>query len=362
MKKLLLGCMTIGVLGLTACGGQQLAGMIGREVSVDGSTGEVLESAENAGETVQGDVESGGADVELPDAGTPEEIGTAEKEGSSITENDTPQRKEDAAKTKVTAEGPYGSFTIALPEGWEYEVCPAGDERLMGGDYGIHFYPAGISDGFIELSYHSMFGVCGTGLLEETYTLSGDSAVIGYYDGSKYWSFIIYQGKNEKLVALASETDHWWEEYGAEAMTILDTIEYDKENQSGAIGFSADDSFSDKHMLSVEAVDITPTKATLKFIQFDPMVTAELSFGENFKLQKKDGDHWQEVPVVIEGEYAFNDIAYNIQMNDTTRYEYDWEWLYGTLEPGEYRIETTIVAQSGGVNETYQLYAYFILR
>lgn len=40
---------------------------------------------------------------------------------------------------------------------------------------------------------------------------------------------------------------------------------------------------------------------------------------------------------------------------EETIYKYDWEWLYGALEPGEYQIAISI---SNDAN----IYAYFILR
>ena len=54
---------------------------------------------------------------------------------------------------------------------------------------------------------------------------------------------------------------------------------------------------------SVSAEYISETKATLKFQQYDPSVTAELSFGEPFAVQKKDGENWKEADIIVEGEY-----------------------------------------------------------
>ena len=31
-------------------------------------------------------------------------------------------------------------------------------------------------------------------------------------------------------------------------------------------------------------------------------------------------------------------IAYMVAKNDVTEFEYDWEWLYGILSPGTYRM------------------------
>lgn len=52
---------------------------------------------------------------------------------------------------------------------------------------------------------------------------------------------------------------------------------------------------------------------------------------------------------------GFDDVAYLIQENEETIYEYDWECLYGALEPGEYQIAINICNDAN-------IYAYFILR
>lgn len=54
-------------------------------------------------------------------------------------------------------------------------------------------------------------------------------------------------------------------------------------------------------------------------------------------------------------EVGFEDIAYIIKENEETTYKYDWEWLYGSLEPGKYQIAIEI-------NSEALIYAYFILR
>lgn len=63
-------------------------------------------------------------------------------------------------------------------------------------------------------------------------------------------------------------------------------------------------------VFSVSAEHISETKATLKFQQYDPSVTSELSFGEPFVIQKKDGENWKEADIIVEGEYGFHDVAY----------------------------------------------------
>lgn len=72
-------------------------------------------------------------------------------------------------------------------------------------------------------------------------------------------------------------------------------------------------------------------------------------------LYQESGDDWVEIDYILMKILALMMYAYIIQENEETIYKYDWEWLYGALEPGEYQIAISI---SNDAN----IYAYFILR
>ena len=58
----------------------------------------------------------------------------------------------------ATVSGATGTLRVRVPDGWKYEICPEG--TLDGSE--------------------ACFGVCGTGLKEESLTLAGDSVSAGY--------------------------------------------------------------------------------------------------------------------------------------------------------------------------------------
>lgn len=94
--------------------------------------------------------------------------------------------------------------------------------------------------------------------------------------------------------------------------------------------------------LEVKAVDVTPSGLTFAFIQHGPFESgdrATLKYGSEYTLQVRNGENWQEVPMVPqEYEVAWTMEAYLIEQGKTTHQKIDWEWLYGTLQAGEYRI------------------------
>ncbi len=98
----------------------------------------------------------------------------------------------------------------------------------------------------------------------------------------------------------------------------------------------------------VSAVCATPTGVTVCFDQYDNTVPEELLTGEYFVLEKKDGDRWTELTPVIENA-AFSAVGILIQKGGITQKEYNWEWLYGRQEPGQYRIRVQVVDDT--VNE-----------
>lgn len=84
--------------------------------------------------------------------------------------------------------------------------------------------------------------------------------------------------------------------------------------------------------LSVES--IAATGATVVFNQSGGSPTGELMTGSYYRIEHMDG----ELAFAIEGEIAWTAEAYMIQKDGKTEMKTDWQWLYGTLEPGTYRI------------------------
>ena len=100
----------------------------------------------------------------------------------------------------VTASGTAGTLRVQVPDGWKYELCPAGSLTVSDQAFGVKIWPDSGSDSCVQLYWSDSFGVCGTGLKEETLTLAGDSVSAGYYDGGKNWTFLSFQGKNSGIV------------------------------------------------------------------------------------------------------------------------------------------------------------------
>ena len=273
------------------------------------------------------------------------------------------QPANDAVITAISQGGPYGKISISLPDDWSYELCPTDSDKLPYGMYGIKFYPESVDDGYIAINYIESFGVCGMGLAEESTTIAGAPASIGTFDNNEYWDFVAFQGEYKGMVALTYGVDDWWSEYGDGALDILDTLSYDPSVKEGGANVDSEDSRISDIALSFSLKNITPTGATLVFNQYDVKAPkGELIYGEDYVIEVLKDGKWEEAPITVEGDYAFYDIGYNIPCEDITEREIDWEWLYGELAPGEYRIGKGVLdlIESGNFDE-YMLYAHFVL-
>lgn len=296
---------------------------------------------------------SGALDGDHPGAGKNE---IHKEEGPTEIEEEI--RPDETAGVSAEQGGPYGRISISLPEGWRFVACPVDSDDSFYGLYGLQFYPEGVEEGYVRVMYVEGFGVCGVGLVEEMATVAGRSAYVGTFDDHGYWDFIAFNEDYDGIVAMTYLVDDWWDEYGDQVLDIIDTLVFDQSEREDSIYVFDRESENDEMGLSFSLKNISPTGATLVFCQFDENVfPGELIYGDAFLLEQlKDGE-WASVPTVMD-DYGFHDIAHVISPGNTTETELDWEWLYGELMPGEYRIGKNVM---GAGHDESTIYARFIL-
>ena len=88
--------------------------------------------------------------------------------------------------------------------------------------------------------------------------------------------------------------------------------------------------------LTLSVKNVTESGLTLVCTQSGGELTGELQTGSDYKLIVLK-EAWEDVPTIIE-DYGWNMIAYMVAKNGVTEFEYDWEWVYGILSPGTYRM------------------------
>ncbi len=102
--------------------------------------------------------------------------------------------------------------------------------------------------------------------------------------------------------------------------------------------------FEETWGITLTVENITSTSATIKCIQSGGEPTGELHTGSWFILENWTQENgWKEVPHVVEGDIAWTEEAWMIAQGDVCEWEIDWEYLYGTIPEGKYRIGKEIV-------------------
>ncbi len=94
----------------------------------------------------------------------------------------------------------------------------------------------------------------------------------------------------------------------------------------------------DKWGITMSAKDVTSVGATVVFEQKGGDYKGILETGAFFSLEVLKEGEWIALETNPLIDYAWEAIAYTIKENGETKLETNWEWLYGKLEKGTYRI------------------------
>ena len=88
--------------------------------------------------------------------------------------------------------------------------------------------------------------------------------------------------------------------------------------------------------------------------------TGELLTGPWYEIEVSEDGTWKPAPTYA--EVCWEDIAWEIQPENTTQWEINWTWIYGSLPQGEYRIAKEIMDfRQTGDFDTCRSYAYFTI-
>jgi len=112
--------------------------------------------------------------------------------------------------------------------------------------------------------------------------------------------------------------------------------------------------------ISIETVFATPIGALVEIS--NGFHDGRIFYDKSYMIQRKESGSWQEV--LVAGSDAFpNDIFNSIASRQVLKfYPVYWEWLYGELPPGEYRLVKAFFHRSdNGSISKHRLYAEFSL-
>ena len=113
--------------------------------------------------------------------------------------------------------------------------------------------------------------------------------------------------------------------------------------------------------LSLDIKNANANSATLVFTQSGGEIKGQLYTGDFFELEKLNDGVWETVDT-IDSEYplVWPDIAYTINLEGETEFPLNWNWIYGELPCGHYRIHKTVMDHVDmGASDFYDLWAEF---
>lgn len=81
------------------------------------------------------------------------------------------------------------------------------------------------------------------------------------------------------------------------------------------------------------------TQGDLEFVN---QSDKDLQYGEWFDIQRRVNGEWYSLSYIIDG-VAFHQVAYRLPKGETSVNNVNWNWMYGELPAGEYRIVTDVI-------------------
>ncbi len=123
---------------------------------------------------------------------------------------------------------------------------------------------------------------------------------------------------------------------------ILNIInDYVKKN-SGTCTIVKDRELDELVNISIKEGTLTKTGATIIITDNNPN---KIIYGTSFYIEKYENSDWHEV-MPINNNYGFNDMAYYVDENGKLELEQNWEYIYGKLNKGIYRIVKDVAFES----------------
>lgn len=113
--------------------------------------------------------------------------------------------------------------------------------------------------------------------------------------------------------------------------------------------------------LELTTTNVSSVGLTLLFNQSGGDPKGDLQTGSYYWLEKHVENEWVPVEILSSAQdVGWTAEAYIINMNDITEWEVNWEWLYGELPIGNYRIGKEVMDfRTTGVFNTLKYYADF---
>lgn len=118
-----------------------------------------------------------------------------------------------------------------------------------------------------------------------------------------------------------------------------DMLEVEEDTQGDEIENTQEATTQEDWGITLTATDVTATGLTILCEQNGDEHKGELNTGSYYFLEIYENNDWEAVSYLPqEYDIAWTSEAWMIPENDIVEWVVEWEWLYGKLPTGEYRI------------------------
>jgi len=218
------------------------------------------------------------------------------------------------------------TIELNIPNDWHYEELPRNEENDFY-KFALKLYKTDSSKNAILYYYNNPFGVCGTGRTDKNMYLSnGAEANIGYYDNKEIWSDISFYPLNTNIAFLNGGLED------NEAQEVLDFVKTIRiiDNTSTT---KESDRKAENVKLEIKEGTLTNTGATIIITDKNKN---PYGWGVPYFIEIEEDGLWVELENLL--DFAWIEIAYELDENGQYEQTINWENYYGELKPGNYRL------------------------
>lgn len=193
------------------------------------------------------------------------------------------------------------------------------NQSNFGTGYG---YQYGSQEGTIEIYMNEKWWIFATEEVREK---------LQFPENANAEEIITYNGKEYKKSELSNATLHW--------------LELSEEERMFSSYLPPEFLvFEESWGITLTAENVTPSGMIIRCTQSGGEPTGELDTGSWYILENWTQENgWKEMPYVIDGEFAWTSEGWTIPMNTSCEWEVNWEWLYGKIPAGKYRVGKEIM-------------------
>ena len=117
-------------------------------------------------------------------------------------------------------------------------------------------------------------------------------------------------------------------------IAVIVIIFLDKNNDYVTESDSLEAKVANNITMEIATGTLTNTGVTLNIMDLSGQ---DNIYGEWYRLDRLINGTWKEI-TPINDNYGFNDIAYYPDENHRLKFKVNWEWIYGKLIAGKYRL------------------------